>query len=485
MNNIGCIQSQRCSQVAALVGAVTVIAGVFLILAAQQVLPNGVNTISQLGAGGVGIGAGVFATGTLIMTCGLIKMILKDLETKSGSSTRAQASAPQPQASASAPQPQASASAPQPQASASAPQPQARMQEQPTAPEVQASAAAPQQHRLLSQPIPENNVAGSVFVCHGGITHEFGGYVYALCQAERNGMDVSARLDELKQSGMLVTGSITRATMQEANVNWQEAQDGMMCTREGVSIGMHHRQLRESSLFYIQARGFEGLISLPEAIFEPLPLRVDMRCLSKTGVEGEVPGRFIQVAQRWAYFEFDGKIFSLTMNPSEVHMPQAYADVELLDPIAVDQPLPADYTIDDRLPPAIKDEMGRGFVNIREAEVRRIFEEGRVSLPTDTILRLSNHCDIPGVSTSSWKLDRYYFDDYFALVFSPTGEGRPQGVPADAKRVLDDGTTEDIKPTIYVALHPYTETSPKERYEKMQVSCSDGQYILRDPEEQS
>ncbi len=73
---VTCIQSERCSQVAAIVGAATVIAGVFLILAAQQVLPNGVNAISQLGAGGIGIGATVFATGTLVMAYGLIKMVI-------------------------------------------------------------------------------------------------------------------------------------------------------------------------------------------------------------------------------------------------------------------------------------------------------------------------------------------------------------------------------------------------------------------------
>ncbi len=58
-------RSEACSYTVAAVAAASIVAGVFVILASQQVLPNGVNAISQLGVGGAAIGGGALALGVV------------------------------------------------------------------------------------------------------------------------------------------------------------------------------------------------------------------------------------------------------------------------------------------------------------------------------------------------------------------------------------------------------------------------------------
>ncbi len=69
---------QKCHYLPVLLalGAIVAVGGVFLILAAQRVLPHSINAISQLGVGGLGAGSGIVACGVLLMAIGGVKCYL-------------------------------------------------------------------------------------------------------------------------------------------------------------------------------------------------------------------------------------------------------------------------------------------------------------------------------------------------------------------------------------------------------------------------
>lgn len=55
-------------------GILVALGGVFLTLAAHQVLPQGMNAISQLGVGGQVIGYGVLGLGSIVVLVGMVKL---------------------------------------------------------------------------------------------------------------------------------------------------------------------------------------------------------------------------------------------------------------------------------------------------------------------------------------------------------------------------------------------------------------------------
>lgn len=81
MNAINCNRPHFPIMVTA--GGLAAITGIFITLAAFQVLPNGVNAISNLGQWGIGIGGTLIGSGSLFLVGGVIGLVRQNLLEKS------------------------------------------------------------------------------------------------------------------------------------------------------------------------------------------------------------------------------------------------------------------------------------------------------------------------------------------------------------------------------------------------------------------